>query len=52
MLGHLMEWFYAGLAGIKQADNSVAYNKIEIKPHRLVMSLLLRQLIILLMEKL
>ena len=32
MLGHLMEWFYAGLAGIKQADNSVAYNKIEIKP--------------------
>ena len=32
MLGHLMEWFYAGLAGIKQADHSVAYNKIEIKP--------------------
>ena len=32
MLGHLMEWFYAGLAGIKQAKNSVAYNKIEIKP--------------------
>lgn len=32
MLGHLMEWFYAGLAGIKQGDNSVAYNKIEIKP--------------------
>jgi len=32
MLGHLMEWFYAGLAGIKQADNSVAYNKIEIDP--------------------
>jgi hypothetical protein len=32
MLGHLMEWFYAGLAGIKQVDNSVAYNKIEIKP--------------------
>jgi alpha-L-rhamnosidase len=32
MLGHLMEWFYAGLAGIKQANNSVAYNKIEIKP--------------------
>lgn len=32
MLGHLMEWFYTGLAGIKQADNSVAYNKIEIKP--------------------
>jgi alpha-L-rhamnosidase len=32
MLGHLMEWFYAGLEGIKQANNSVAYNKIEIKP--------------------
>ena len=32
MLGHLMEWFYTGLAGIEQADNSVAYNKIEIKP--------------------
>ncbi len=32
MLGHLMEWFYAGLAGIKQADNSVAFNKIEIRP--------------------
>lgn len=32
MLGHLMEWFYAGLAGIKQAHNSVAYNKIEINP--------------------
>lgn len=32
MLGHLMEWFYAGLAGIKQASNAVAYNKIEIRP--------------------
>ena len=32
MLGHLMEWFYAGLAGIKQSSNSVAFNKIEIKP--------------------
>jgi hypothetical protein len=32
MLGHLMEWFYTGLAGIKQANNSVAYNKIELKP--------------------
>jgi hypothetical protein len=29
-----MEWFYTGLAGIKQADNSVAYNKIEIKPQQ------------------
>jgi alpha-L-rhamnosidase len=32
MLGHLMEWFYAGLAGIKQAKGSVAYKQIEIKP--------------------
>ena len=32
MLGHLMEWFYAGLAGIKQSKGSVAYKKIEIKP--------------------
>jgi alpha-L-rhamnosidase len=32
MLGHLMEWFYAGLCGIKQAKDAVAYNKIEIRP--------------------
>jgi len=32
MLGHLMEWFYSGLAGIKQADNSTAFRNIEIKP--------------------
>jgi len=32
MLGHLMEWFYAGLAGIKQAGNSVGYKNIEIRP--------------------
>ena len=32
MLGHLMEWFYTGLAGIKQSPASVAFNKIEIKP--------------------
>jgi alpha-L-rhamnosidase len=32
MLGHLMEWFYGGLAGIKQTKNSVAYDQIEIKP--------------------
>jgi alpha-L-rhamnosidase len=32
MLGHLMEWFYAGLAGIKQTENSVAYKEIVIKP--------------------
>ncbi|HKO81922.1 MAG TPA: alpha-L-rhamnosidase C-terminal domain-containing protein, partial [Chitinophagaceae bacterium] len=32
MLGHLMEWFYAGLAGIKQSKGSVAYKEIEIRP--------------------
>jgi alpha-L-rhamnosidase len=32
MLGHLMEWFYGGLAGIKQAKGSVAYKQIEIRP--------------------
>jgi alpha-L-rhamnosidase len=32
MLGHLMEWFYSGLAGIRQAENSVAFKNIEISP--------------------
>ena len=32
MLGHLMEWFYTGLGGIYQDDNSVAYEKIIIAP--------------------
>ena len=32
MLGHLMEWFYAGLAGIQQTENSIAYKEIMIKP--------------------
>jgi hypothetical protein len=32
MLGHLMEWFYAGLAGIDQTDSSVAYRDIKIAP--------------------
>jgi hypothetical protein len=32
MLGHLMEWFYGGLAGIKQTKNSVAFKNIEIRP--------------------
>jgi alpha-L-rhamnosidase len=32
MLGHLQEWFYAGLAGIQQTNNSVAYKNIVIKP--------------------
>jgi alpha-L-rhamnosidase len=32
MLGHLQEWFYAGLAGIRQTKNSIAYKNIEIRP--------------------
>jgi hypothetical protein len=32
MLGHLMEWFYSGLGGIRQAENSFGYNHILIKP--------------------
>lgn len=32
MLGHLMEWFYSGLAGIKQTEKSVAYKEVEIRP--------------------
>jgi alpha-L-rhamnosidase len=32
MLGHLMEWFYNGLAGIKQTDNSVGFKEIMIRP--------------------
>jgi len=32
MLGHVMEWFYAGLGGIGQAENSVGYKEIVIKP--------------------
>ena len=33
MLGHLMEWFYAGLAGIRQADGSAGFATVEIEPH-------------------
>jgi hypothetical protein len=33
MLGHLMEWFYSGLAGIRQAAGSAGFETIEIKPH-------------------
>ncbi|MFD2287676.1 Bacterial alpha-L-rhamnosidase [Pedobacter petrophilus] len=33
MLGHLMEWFYSGVGGIRQDENSVAFNKIRIEPH-------------------
>jgi hypothetical protein len=32
MLGHLMEWFYRGLAGINQSDSSVAFKEIVINP--------------------
>lgn len=32
MLGHIMEWLYAGLAGINQADASSGYRKLVIKP--------------------
>jgi hypothetical protein len=32
MLGHLMDWFYAGLGGISQTKKSVAYKEIVIKP--------------------
>jgi alpha-L-rhamnosidase len=32
MLGHIMEWFYSGLAGIGQTEDSAAYKTIIIKP--------------------
>jgi hypothetical protein len=32
MLGHLMEWFYTGLAGIGQEDNSSGYKQVVIRP--------------------
>ncbi|MDR2763351.1 MAG: family 78 glycoside hydrolase catalytic domain, partial [Planctomycetaceae bacterium] len=32
MLGHLMEWFYGGLGGIKQKENSLAFREIVIDP--------------------
>jgi alpha-L-rhamnosidase len=32
MLGHLMEWFYSGLGGIRPAENSVAFREINIRP--------------------
>ncbi|RBQ04014.1 family 78 glycoside hydrolase catalytic domain [Pedobacter miscanthi] len=32
MLGHLMEWLYSGIGGIRQAENSVAFNQIKIEP--------------------
>ena len=32
MLGHLMDWFYTGLAGIQQSESTLAYKRIVIKP--------------------
>jgi hypothetical protein len=32
MLGHLMEWFYSGLGGIRQLSGSDSYDKIVISP--------------------
>jgi len=32
MLGHIMQWFYEGLAGISQVGNSVGYKNIIIRP--------------------
>ena len=32
MLGHIMEWYYNGLGGIKQQQNSVAFKDIQIRP--------------------
>lgn len=32
MLGHLQEWFYSGVAGIRPGANSVAFKTIEIRP--------------------
>lgn len=32
MLGHLMEWFYSGVGGIKQDEGSIAFSKIKIYP--------------------
>jgi hypothetical protein len=32
MLGHIMEWFYGGLAGINQSENSIAFKEIVIAP--------------------
>jgi hypothetical protein len=32
MLGHIMEWFYTGLAGINQSEQSNGYKQIVIRP--------------------
>lgn len=31
-MGHIQEWFYEGLAGIRQAENSVAFKRLHIAP--------------------
>jgi len=36
MLGHLMDWFYIGLGGISQTEQSIAYKEIVIKPEMVV----------------
>ncbi len=33
MLGHIMEWLYSGLAGIRQAEDSRGFRKIIIAPN-------------------
>lgn len=32
MLGHLMEWLFGGLGGLKQDDGSVAYKRLYVDP--------------------
>src|SRR5262249_17756661 len=32
MLGHIMEWFYGSLGGIEQADDSIAWSHVVIRP--------------------
>lgn len=32
IFGHLMEWFYAGLGGIKQQDNDSGFQRLRIEP--------------------
>lgn len=31
-MGHILEWFYGGIAGILQEDDSIAFKHIKIKP--------------------
>jgi alpha-L-rhamnosidase len=32
ILGHIMEWFYSGIGGIRSAPGGIAMNKFEIRP--------------------